>query len=321
MTPQPPALPPSGSRHAWYWKPRSGTIITALGTVSLAVGIVGYFAGPVPAMLPGPWGTWASIAGLAFILVTGVISLWLLASRFSTQLQRVVDARLAKSHKDILRILEEATASQAGAEQITLAMLELSAIVHDLQTSCRNITASNDPSREARMHTHQALTRFARVFTTLNGVEMRASVKLVRISKEQRPRRIAVTFARSNTTELDPADRFDPIESNTDFQAIILGQRTWHSNRISAEPNYQNSSPNRKYESVLVWGIRDIGINSYPEAIIGFLCIDSVEPDAIEVRRDSQLGWWLVDAFRTLYNYNPDAFALDPPPSPQSRVG
>lgn len=274
-----------------------------------------------------------ALIGLLFVVLAVALSSLHVALNYASKIHRVVsssleDARiatqdtvarsLAESQEKIVDTLNQAVEEQAGAEALTSAIREVGSIAHDLQSAGPRINAAREPRSQAREKLYGALERFARVFTQLSGHEMRACLKIITtVETRGRSRRVAVTFARSTTVVEDPEDRLNPINDNTDFRAISLGLRTWHSNFISGEADYQNSSPNRKYESAFVWGIRDVVRTQESESLIGFLCLDSVDPEAIDERRDAVLGWWMVDAILALYTgAKDDAFKVRPPALP-----
>ena len=300
-------------------------VLDVLAFVSAVVTILGFTVGPLPALFPEPWGFVVIAIVLLLMLAAGSFSIWRVATRFATGLEKKINARLKEANGQLegVRVeirdsIEAGLSKQADIDTVTTALRDLATVVHDLQTSAENIKQSEDCIAEARSRTQIALRDLARIYAALTGCDTRATIKLVKSSRETPPRRVAVTLARSNTVQADPPGRFNPLQENTDFQAIGTGSRVWHSPKVSDEPNYANTSPNRKYESVIVWGIRDFSVQTSVAEVqlIGFLCVDSETPNAFLIDRDIQIGWWFVDAFRALHQSSSAAFALESPEVP-----
>ena len=279
-------------------------ILEFLGYSSAILTILGYFVGPFPEIIPPPWRIPLVIVGFLAVLVAASITSARATTRYLSHFDVSLTKHLDDFKSDVGNALEEATSVQANAEAMCAAAKEVSSLTHDLQKSAFKISNSDNPREYARNQIHQALTRFARTYSRLSGHEMRACIKIIKT--DDKGKRVAVTLARSNTTLLDD-DEYNLITHNTDFNAISAGQLMWHSSSVSTENDYQNSSPNRQYESVLGWGIRDIGRPPPTDSLVGFLCLDSVDAGAIDPDRDAPFGWWFIDAFRALCTNAPDS--------------
>ena len=244
------------------------------------------------------------VVGFLAVLVAASITSARATTRYLSHFDVSLTKHLDDFKSDVGNALEEATSVQANAKAMRAAAKEVSSLTHDLQKSAFKISNSDNPREYARNQIHQALTRLARTYSRLSGHEMRACIKIIKT--DDKGKRVAVTLARSNTTLLDD-DEYNLITHNTDFKAISAGQLTWHSSSVSTENDYQNSSPNRQYESVLVWGIRDIGRPPPTDSLVGFLCLDSVDAGTIDPDRDAPFGWWFIDTFRALCTNAPDS--------------
>jgi hypothetical protein len=95
----------------------------------------------------------------------------------------------------------------------------------------------------------------------------------------------------------------DPVDGNTDFREIVIGNSEYFvSNRLSQLEGYENSHfPDRSpsYESTVVWPIRKIyededdiivGNARGTSDFLGFLCVDSVNPDAFSKYDECLVG-------------------------------
>lgn len=284
---------------------RSSYVFELLGYIGAIVSIGGYFIGPFSAIVPPPWRVPLTMVTFLMIVFAAVATTRRAVSRHLDRFDASVEKRLGDFRDDVGRALEEATKIQADADAVLNATEEIGSLANDLQKAIEEIRLSGNSPEAARTHLHHALTRFARAIKRLSGHEMRACIKIIKT--DAKGRRFAVTIARSNTTFLDDDER-NLIAQNTDFKAISAGQATWHSPSISQESDYSNSSPKSgMYESVLVWGIRNVVDPQAADSLLGFLCLDSVDVDAIDVRRDKIFGWWFIDAFRSLYLVVPEA--------------
>lgn len=215
--------------------------------------------------------------------------------------RKQLSASFNETKESILSTINEAIEDQAGLEGLVNSLQELSDISHSLCSASTLVANSKNPQIECRRHLTAALERFARIYAQLTGHKVRACIKMICTESGRQGRRVAVTLARSSSRVSDSPDAIHFIDANTDFSAISSGQAYWFSDDIEKELDYNNTSTNRPYRSVIVWGIRNAATGGAAEALIGFLCLDTESIYAFDRKRDVFLGWWMVDAVRSLY--------------------
>lgn len=267
--------------------PNTGTL---LGVVSLILSLTS-FTVPIKPFFTGTTG-----AILAWIILI-MIFLSMLAISYTALYQTAIAER-----EQTKKIIADIARNRENAELLHKVMGEINKVSCKIQRLHLELVDHSDDKRDAASAAllHEYLQEFAESFQQLTNSKVRACIKRVAVRSEEggRHERIVETLARSNTPNIDQS-RYDPIRKNTDFQQISSGKRNhWHSNNINKEEEYSNTSPERDYKSVLVWGIRQFDPEEEENSIIAFLCIDSKEENLFDIERDLKFGWPIVDAIR-----------------------
>jgi len=172
------------------------------------------------------------------------------------------------------------------------------------------LAVTREESEPSRVFTN-ALREVARAICDLlhdtTGSPIRVAVKQLVTIKEEggdgnhgRLPMWVQDLARDNPN--DVRSGMERVDSNSDFREILLGSSEFFaSNRLSQLEGYENSHfPDRSptYESTIVWPIRKIDEDvSHKKSVVprtfndflGFLCVDSTEPDAF-----TKYDRWLV---------------------------
>jgi hypothetical protein len=205
--------------------------------------------------------------------------------------------------------------------------------VHDAFHYLRNATLAivKDPKNAEGFSPplEESATELAAAFSLVTGAKCRVCIKQMHVYQpdedtprtgEAGPRDMVVRdLARSRGTWSRPHMEPDYVSDNTDFELILLREeRYFFSNDLRRETPYKNSHwddttvANRKYEylSTIVWPIRrQIHEPSSPTRyrLLGFLCVDSLTPDAFDIEIEFGLGAAYADTLFSLLSPLMDA--------------
>ena len=276
-----------------FGAPLRGNRVLSVVEIVAAITSILAFGGSVSSLFgAGPvWSTMLVIWLL--VLTTGLVILVVLQER-----------RVARRVRYAI-----ASAASHGAE-------------HRVRDAEAGILNSDATTSETLPVLRDALAEVARTFTLITGYPCRACVKEVHYP-EGSATAVPATSARAlrdlRVSPLcrdgaggppSPADEKEHfVSDNTDFEVLFLKRwrhRWFMSNDLTREESYKNSSwvddRPRDYRSTCVWPIQktddktDDGLHD----TLGFLCVDSLDPDIFDERFDFHVGAAMADSLYPL---------------------
>jgi hypothetical protein len=187
---------------------------------------------------------------------------------------------------------------------------------------CRFI--ENLPQDRWSSQVELALNEFAAGFSVATGSQCHATIKIISdigTGREKAPldslevRTFARTAPRAETNR--PGILKNTVGGNTDFRALFgtdVDNRCWHCNDLLtidqnfyANPHWPSNPDKRNvpYRSTMVWPIRKVlkeasSTSNQEIYVLGFLTIDSKEPNILDYPRHLELGAAFADHLITV---------------------
>ncbi|WP_157983829.1 hypothetical protein [Nesterenkonia muleiensis] len=264
-------------------------MIYVVGALTAVTGVTVTLIVLLGSSLSGAW--LALVFGMLFVLF-GFLT-WLMAHHFDRLFRNFT------TETESLKAQVEKAVSERQAIDFTLAA------VRRLNEEIASL-GNQDTTTEILSFIKQACDGIRDAYVNLLGIEVRVCVKQVGSEGVEPP---FVTDA-YRTNEV--IDRSFPqphlIDENTDFRQLYRGEKkVWFTGSRSTYPDYNTTSVNPKYESVIVWPVTPRprmptkGKGSARIPIRAFLCLDSEEVNAFDEKRDVAVGWLVADALSRVY--------------------
>lgn len=265
----------------------------------------------------GEWSprSWLGTLADAIAVVSAVALGWKLLSKddvpqsvlavFVCALALVSIAMVFRLHRQ----LSETAASYARRVAVSEAMPSFAEAAAGMRQATIAAIVNKD-SHEYVRELRSALKRLAKGFSETTGVACRVAVKEIYVPGNggNRPEDLAVrTICSSTPGPLKPRDEVDWVRDNTDFLDILANNRPYFLGQDlptdAKKGRYQNShwdgptvaTENFEYRAAIVWPIGapisgEGDPNGERMAIVGFLCLDSLETGKFDPRIDIPTG-------------------------------
>lgn len=261
-------------------------------------------------------GNIASIVALCIQLATGMA--WLTRVTVGILPFAVMACIWVIVHQQ--KLIEEGEARARLARYASI-FSDLHAIFHRLRDALVDLRKTPPPPGNAYDEglCRYMLDVFVRIFQRTTGHDCAACIKGIAMDKDL----VGVIRRDSfNETHRGAGDDTRPcrVSGNSDFKGIVDGHLTcFCSNdlyKAAEEGKYFNDNPDwrKRYRSTIVWPIRCYDREKAHHELLGFLCIDSMEPNIFDEGIDVELGACVADMIYTYFS-GVDAVNLTETPS------